>query len=67
MVNNNRMTTKEVYDLVGSLRKEMKAEFELLNTNHFQGIYKKLDRITWWLIGLLGGIVVSLIILLLTL
>ena len=69
MNTNNRVTIREVYELVdkkvGSLREEMQSEFDQLDTNHFQGIYKKLDRITWGLVGLLGGVVASLIILLL--
>ena len=41
------------------------AEIKLSLNNHITAIYNKLDRINIWLIGLLGGMVVSLVLLIL--
>ena len=41
------------------------AEIKLSLNNHITSIYEKLDRINIWLIGLLGGMVVSLVLLIL--
>ena len=41
------------------------SKIELSLSNHITSIYEKLDRINIWLIGLLGGMVVSLVLLIL--
>lgn len=60
----NNLTTRETYELVDSkidtLRREVSKRFDHLEENHINTIYRKIDRITFWLILLLGGLAVNL-------
>jgi hypothetical protein len=65
---NNKDILERIYEnasrigIVQSEIKDIKSDLSEIKNNHLHGIYRKLDRITWWLVALLGGVVVQLII-----
>ena len=44
--------------------KDIKGDIADIKDNHIHEINKKLDRLSWWLVLILGGLVVNLALLL---
>jgi hypothetical protein len=74
-MNNSNPNNKDLYDrttenakAIAVLRSEVrdiKEDISNLKTNDLHELNKKVDRLNWWLVLLLGGLAVNLAVLLL--